>query len=92
MASKTDWQGIPILEYEDPEYVIRVYEITPHPEAPDSRLVVRSWQEMLRYVSDSLETFLEHCECDELLEGVTLTFKLREMTVREYEEIVNNEC
>ena len=88
----TDWQGRSVPDNETPETVIRVWEITPHPTSRQyGSLVIRSWQEMLRYMNEQLDIYLESFEVDEISEGVSLKFRVVEMTNAEYDEILHSD-
>ena len=84
-----DWEGRNVPDDEPADKVIKVWQVTPH--VGDSHFdsyVERGWQDMLAYLNSSLEGWLERVEPDDLAEGVTLTFKLVDMTVGAYREMI----
>jgi hypothetical protein len=92
MNRNTDHCGNPIPDGETDDTPILVWEITPHPtDCEYDCMVVRSYQDMCEYVGDNIDTLLEHVDQPELREGVTLTFRLKAMTLGEYREIMENE-
>lgn len=83
----TDWQGMPIPEGETDETVIKVWEVTPHPDGHYTHAVIRSWQQVNDFMCRVPEMYLDGVSEDECREGVTLTIKLRQMSLGEYREI-----
>lgn len=79
----TDHEGRPIDPDEPDDAVIKVWQVTPHPQTRDyDYMLCRSWQEMLDIVSNNLDTMLD----GEL--PVTVTFNLVEMRKSEYLESI----
>jgi hypothetical protein len=92
MTRKTDHNGEPIPSGETDETRILVWEVTPHPTNPDyDCMVVRSYQDMCDYVGDNIDIMLEQIDDRDLREGVALTFRLRDMSLGDYREIMENE-
>lgn len=88
MSDTTDWQGRLVPPDEPDDKVIKVWQVTPHPGGKHlgDSAVWRSWHDMRLYVKGNLEELLER---DEVMgDGLTLTFKVVEMTVGDYREIV----
>jgi hypothetical protein len=54
-------------------------------------MVVRSYQDMCDYVGDNIDIMLEQIDDRDLREGVALTFRLRDMSLGDYREIMENE-
>ena len=85
----TDHNGYDVKPDEPPDKEILVWEIEPHLQHSDyDYMVERSWQEMLALVANNLEYFLERHDEAQLMEGVTIKFKLKKMQKSDYDEIV----
>jgi hypothetical protein len=85
--SDTDWQGRPVPPNEADETAIKVWQVSPHPILRDGfAYVERSWRKMLDLVTNNLDVMLERESVAE--DGLTLTFKVVEMTLGDYREIV----
>ena len=85
---QTDWEGSLVPENEPDDKKILVWEVDPHPSNSDYDVLwERSWQRMLEIVSNSLETHMERFTPEELREGVSIKFKLVEMTVGEWRKL-----
>lgn len=88
MTTPTDWEGRPIPADELPDAIVTVWEVEPHPGSTShTHYVCRSWQEMLAYVRSHLDGWLEDHEAGELQDGITLTFRLAEMSKSELTEL-----
>jgi hypothetical protein len=82
----------PVSECETLDTIIRVWQI----DTPDDReynyYLCRGWQEALTFLKNHAEQYLEsvmHYEIEE--QSVSMTMKLVEMTLREYEEATEKE-
>jgi hypothetical protein len=84
MTQNTDWHGHPIAADETPDTKIKWWEFDPHPGKPNYILRERSWQAMLKYVGDTLQSLLERDNVE--TDGCTLTFRVVEGTVEQYFE------
>lgn len=81
-----DWEGKPIPPDENPSKLIKVWQITPHlTDSSYDNCLIRSWPGALEYVRQNLERCLEAPSAEDLLShGVSVHFKLVQMTVGDY--------
>ncbi len=88
-----DWEGKPVPPDEDPAKLIKVWQITPHlTDSSYDSCLIRSWQGALEYVKQNLEICLEGRSAEDLLSyGISVHFKLVQMTVGDYHEIMERD-
>ena len=89
----TDWEGKPVPPDEDPAKLIKVWQITPHlTDSSYDSCLIRSWRGALEYVRQNLEICLEAPPVEDLLShGVSVHFKLAQITVGDYNEIMERD-
>ncbi|OWK34254.1 hypothetical protein [Fimbriiglobus ruber] len=87
----TDWEGRPVPADESPDTRINVWQISPHPTDPAYDFYVeRSWQAMLKYMRSGFEGLLERHEfVDGKNDALDIKVELVEMTLSEYDDIIN---
>jgi len=85
-----DWQGKPVPEGETDDTVIDVWEITPHPDDSYTHTVTRSWQDVNEVMNRVPELYLDGADQDRCREGVTITIRLKSMTLGEYRRITED--
>lgn len=84
----TDYHGRPVSENESPDTIIKVWEISPHPDSREyDCCVIRSWQHMLDYVSNHLDDVLDRLEPEDEKAGISIRFRVIEMTRGDYDEL-----
>lgn len=86
--SNRDWQGMPIPDDETDDTTITVWEVDPH--ISDSRYdiaVVRSRWDLLCFLEEHVELWLDRYSEADLRAGVTLKIRLCDMSKRDYAQI-----
>lgn len=92
LMGQKDWQGHDVPADEAPETEIKWWVVTNLTGSEHDETWVRGWQDMLSYVSDHLDEFLEHLEADELIESpAKISFTLRSGTRQQYDEVANSD-
>ena len=91
MSDKRNWQGEKITVNEDPQSVIKVWQIEPHLNGEYDSAVVRGYQDALIYAKDVVEYVMDEYEdicnydIDELGKGQIVKISLIEMILEDYE-------
>jgi hypothetical protein len=90
MSDERDWEGKPLPPDETADAVIKVWEISPHPNGTYDYTLIRSWHEVKRFLADTAELYLHDLDESECAEGVTIKIRLVTVTRDEYEEVIAN--
>jgi hypothetical protein len=86
----TDYKGSEVPKDEKEGTMIKVWEVSPHPGyiGDYDYYIERSWQNMLEYMKENFNFFLDQYDEEDLKEGVNLNIKLVDMTLGEYLDIL----
>ena len=82
----TDYLGHPINRVESPDDIITVWEITPAHDGVHDTIVIRSWQDAVRYARHNTVMLMDAYDTKEN-PGIFIRIQLRKTTLADYKEL-----
>jgi hypothetical protein len=89
----TDYCGEEIPEDEPDDAEIIVWEVEPHPQTTEfDSMLVRSWQDLVGIMENSIEGMMERPAIDDLLhEPLVIKVRVRKMRKSDYQGVAEDE-
>jgi hypothetical protein len=87
----TDYHGLPVPKGELDSAIIKVWKLPAMRGEECDYILIRSWQDFISYLENSMDLWLEKFSDDAAGAGINLKIKLLEMTKMDYQQAVINE-